>query len=171
MVSTHAERCAELDALYAELPPIDCKGKCSDSCGPIEMTHTERRRIAEAGVSIPPVRRPLPMTPIRCPGLSQFDTCTVYALRPLICRLWGLTRAMRCSYGCIPEGGYLTELAALELITRVHDIAGERERAAGIREGIANGRLLAWEARQREAANWREFNEIRGFNELNEWIR
>lgn len=34
-----------------------------------------------------------------------FGTCRVYALRPLICRLWGLVDhpAMRCRFGCIPE--------------------------------------------------------------------
>lgn len=165
-MSQHAERCADLDAIYGELPDIECRGKCHDSCTNIDMTGTERRRIGEAGTFLP--RRTVRDPVLPCPALSQFNTCTVYGIRPLICRLWGLTRAMRCSYGCVPEGGYLSEPAALEFIARVHAIAGEHDRAAEIRQGLADGRLLAWEAHQREAANWREFNEIRGFNELSE---
>ena len=41
------ERVAALDALYAELPHLECRGLCWHSCGPIDMSHTERDRIAE----------------------------------------------------------------------------------------------------------------------------
>lgn len=45
---------AQLDALYAEVPTIDCQGLCWDSCGRIDMSNAERRRIqAERGVDIP----------------------------------------------------------------------------------------------------------------------
>jgi hypothetical protein len=155
---------AELDAIYAQLPAIECRGRCFDSCCNIDMTRLERRRIATTtGVDIP--RRTI-HDPVRpCPALTILNRCAVYEVRPLICRLWGLTRAMRCSYGCVPEGGYLPESQALALIARVHEVAGETVRAAAIRTGLADGTLAVWEAHQREAANWREFNEIRASRE------
>jgi Fe-S-cluster containining protein len=149
----------DLDAIYAELPAIECRGRCHDACTSIDMTGVERRRIAEAGVSIP--RRTVADRPLPCPALTMWRRCGVYEIRPLICRLWGLTRAMRCSYGCVPDGGYLTESQALEFIARVHEAAGETVRAEEIRHGMASGRLVLWERQQIEAANWREFNEIR----------
>ncbi|GAA0720148.1 YkgJ family cysteine cluster protein [Dactylosporangium roseum] len=149
-----------LDAIYAELPAIECRGQCHDSCTNIDMTGVERRRIVQvAGVTIP--RRTVHDPVMPCPALTMFKRCSVYEIRPLICRLWGLTRVMRCSYGCVPEGGYLPEPVALEYIARVHEAAGEHDRAAEIRAGLADGSLAAWEARQRAAANWREFNEVR----------
>src|SRR2546429_6087610 len=35
--------------------------------------------------------------------------CTVYEVRPMICRLWGMVEGMQCPHGCVPEGGHLTE--------------------------------------------------------------
>jgi len=158
---TEDQRREWLDGIYAELPTIECRGQCHDSCCNIDMTGTERRRIAQvADVAIP--RRTLQDPPRPCPALTVLKRCSVYDIRPLICRLWGLTRVMRCSYGCVPEGGYLPESRALDLIARAHAAAGEHDRAAAIRTGLADGTLTAWEAQQREAANWREFNEIRG---------
>lgn len=71
---------AQLDALYAELPKLECRGKCQDSCGPIDMGLAERQRIAEQGVKIPPLSSP-------CPALTFLGTCGVYEVRPLICFL------------------------------------------------------------------------------------
>jgi Fe-S-cluster containining protein len=156
---TEDQRRDALDAIYAELPAIECRGQCHDSCCNIDMTGTERQRIADAGVSIP--RRTIHDTPRPCPALTILNRCAVYEVRPLICRLWGLTRVMRCSYGCVPEGGYLPERTALELIARAHAAAGEHDRAAEIRAGLASGRLGVWIERQTAAANWREFNEVR----------
>ncbi|MGI5245061.1 YkgJ family cysteine cluster protein [Dactylosporangium sp. CA-139066] len=149
-----------LDAIYAELPAIECRGRCHDSCTNIDMTGVERRRIIQvAGVTIP--RRTMRDPVMPCPALTIFKRCSAYEVRPLICRLWGLTRAMRCSYGCVPEGGYLPEAVALDYIARVHEAAGEHDRATEIRAGLANGALDAWARQQMDAANWREFNEVR----------
>lgn len=29
--------------------------------------------------------------------------CSIYAIRPLLCRLYGLVEAMPCAFGCTPE--------------------------------------------------------------------
>lgn len=38
-----------------------------------------------------------------CTMLTDDRRCSVYEIRPLICRLWGITRSMPCPYGCKPD--------------------------------------------------------------------
>ena len=88
----------ELDALYATLPTLACKGYCHDSCGPIDMSVRERARIVERA------RKPITCgLGASCSMLTAERRCSVYDIRPMICRLWGLTKGMRCPYGCVPE--------------------------------------------------------------------
>lgn len=114
---------AQLDALYAELPAIECEGHCWDSCGPIEMTEPERERIAERGVRIRDNRFSV-TGPMTCPALTPFHQCSVYEVRPLICRLWGVARRLPCPYGCKPSRR-LTERETFEFLMRAHVIAGD----------------------------------------------
>jgi Fe-S-cluster containining protein len=143
---------AQLDALYAELPSIECRGKCWDSCGPILMTRPEQARIAAAGVDVSPSTwRDGPMI---CPALTMLRRCAVYEARPMICRLWGLAESMPCNFGCRPEGGLLSDRVAYEYLARAHEIAGELADAARIRAAFATPAAAAEMAeilrRQRE---------------------
>ena len=114
-----AEAYAALDDLYAQLPALECKGRCHDACTIIDMSRLERERIANTtGVNIPlplyPIRAMLADgKPRRCPALGPLNTCTVYEVRPLICRAFGMVVTnphtpsegpMMCDYGCIPDG-------------------------------------------------------------------
>lgn len=134
----------QLDALYAELPTIDCQGMCWDSCGPIQMTGVERQRIhREAGVEIPD-RSWLRDGSGLCPALNMFHQCSVYQIRPLICRIWGMTRRLRCNYGCKPDR-MLSEPQAYEFIARAMEICGDHE-------GAATARLATLPENQQELA-------------------
>lgn len=119
---------AELDELYAQLPTIECQGFCWDSCGPIDMAGAERARIARAGVNIPQGSFTRD-GPSLCPALTMLHQCSVYEIRPLICRLWGLSRRLRCNYGCKPSR-QLSEPEMYELIARAYDISGQPQEAA-----------------------------------------
>lgn len=123
----------QLDALYAELPELDCRGACWDSCGRINMTGLEHARTERAGVSIPAGRLSDP--PSVCPALTMLHQCSVYAVRPMICRLWGIVESMPCSAGCRPKDGrpLLTDRQTYEYLARAHDIAGEPEAAEQFR--------------------------------------
>lgn len=127
-----AARAAAIDELYATLPAIECKGRCYDSCGPIQMTSVERRRIrAGTGVDVKVTGLAVEggADMMRCSALTVLNRCAVYDLRPAICRLWGLTRAMQCSYGCVPEGGYMTERDGYLFLAAVARAAGEDRQA------------------------------------------
>lgn len=88
-----------LDALYATLPPLQCRQKCQECCGPIRPAWLEWARLQAERPDLP-----RPGASLICPLLDQATgQCTVYAIRPLICRLWGMVRTMECPHGCAPE--------------------------------------------------------------------
>ena len=87
-----------LESIYASLPTLVCQGLCAESCGPIACSQTEADHLeAAAG-------RPLEFTSgLSCGYLDPLERrCNVYALRPLICRLWGVAKDMSCPWGCEP---------------------------------------------------------------------
>lgn len=74
----------------------ECKGKCARSCGPIGCSSGERKLIEDrAG-------RELTAVLDTCTMLKN-GRCTVYSIRPVICRLWGVVPSMPCPHGCEPE--------------------------------------------------------------------
>lgn len=114
----------KLDALYAELPVLDCKGKCHDVCTRIIISPGERARIRRiSGIEIPPPAQMAREGCQTCPALKN-RRCTVYEIRPMVCRLWGIDETMRCEYGCKPRGGWLSRVDAVRFSVRSYMIGG-----------------------------------------------
>jgi hypothetical protein len=113
---------AKLDAMYAELPALECKGLCADSCRTIDLSTVERDRIRQAGG---PEIPPLLTTPddSKCPALEE-GRCTVHPVRPMICRLWGIGEQMKCQYGCKPEGGWISAADTQRFLMRSYLVGG-----------------------------------------------
>jgi hypothetical protein len=109
MSDRQAERA--IDALYAKVPEIECKGLCQESCGPILMSRVEWKRITRRVGDAARHLRP----GLTCPMLAPNGRCRVYSNRPLICRLWGVAEGMPCPWGCVPER-YLTDVEAGKLL-------------------------------------------------------
>ncbi len=89
---------AQLLAIYASVPAINCQRLCHGSCGPIVMSGLEWERLAEAhgGRAC--------SDDLVCPHLERASgLCGAYEVRPLICRLWGATERLRCEFGCEPS--------------------------------------------------------------------
>ena len=110
-----------LDALYRSLPRMQCKGNCASACGPVPVTPLERQRIAEQGHRwvdgkvIPLADGQTVGT--TCSALDQKKLrCRVYENRPMICRLWGLVEALKCPWGCTPQGGHLSDVEGMRLL-------------------------------------------------------
>lgn len=121
-VPTRAEARAMLDALYAQLPAVECKGLCHDACTAIDASELERERLRERGVELPATSATHRYQEIlatgvvpRCPALGPLNTCRVYDVRPFVCRAFGAvydptlvnpahTQPMMCDHGCIPDG-------------------------------------------------------------------
>ena len=116
---------AELEAIYAKVPAIGCKGLCTDACGPVTGGDREMVRMARAGVKLPPIdeaNRAHVSTrgKYRCPALKD-EQCSTYEARPAICRVWGASEDLPCPYGCAPANGRL--LTAAETGAVLHTAA------------------------------------------------
>jgi Fe-S-cluster containining protein len=131
---------AALLALYEELPTMPCQGLCADSCYSLVQTSVERDLVRDTtGVELKLVQAP----PTACPALGMLKTCMVYEVRPLICRLWGMTPGMRCQYGCVPEGGFLTGAQTYGFLARAAELAGDDATATQMREVFRRDPVLA----------------------------
>lgn len=108
---------AQLDALYRELPTIACQRQCQDACGPIFMSRVEWQRIIKKLGYEPRGCT----SDLVCPMLQQ-GLCSVYHVRPMICRLWGLVETLRCPWGCEPSR-VLTHAEGLLYIARADYIS------------------------------------------------
>lgn len=92
----------ELKALYATLPKIECQRKCNAACGPIGFAPVEIVNIQASGHELPTMVDHLIHGPLTCSALKS-GGCSIYNQRPGICRLYGLTKLLRCKHGCEPE--------------------------------------------------------------------
>lgn len=111
-----------IEEIYAEIPAMkSCSGKCATACGPIAMFAEEWKRVLAARGGRAPRMRP--GGSLTCPMLSPTGWCTVYSVRPYICRLWGTTKALRCPEGCEPER-WLTTGEARDIFLRLREVAG-----------------------------------------------
>jgi hypothetical protein len=88
--------------IWVRIPEAHCQGLCTDSCGPIDMSEGERRRLLARGVAMPPLSVEMLDPAYHCPALVK-GRCIVYEDRPTICRLWGVVESMPCPYGCQPD--------------------------------------------------------------------
>lgn len=140
MSRTEYERCvAELEALYAELPALNCKGRCANSCTTTDAVQLEHHRIREvSGIVLPPpigLRRLRALIDAgkrpRCPALGSLNTCRVYEHRPLMCRAFGSVDVMACEFGCEPER-YLTMQEFVDLVRRAREISRRAMAARGL---------------------------------------
>ncbi len=115
-----------LGHVYSQIPPVDCKGRCLDSCGPISMSRQEEARLLAHGVEIPSMAEAMAALErgedYYCPALID-GRCSVYDDRPTICRLWGATESMRCPYGCTPDDA-LTQEESYQLLRLAAEVGG-----------------------------------------------
>lgn len=116
---------AEVDAMYAKLPELDCKGLCQECCGPIMMSRIEWVRIQEStGMPLEHFQKQAGETFV-CPLLSPAGKCTVYEIRPLVCRLWGSTPKAKCPFGCQPKR-WVEESEVVALLSEADKISARR---------------------------------------------
>lgn len=88
---------AKLDVIYATLPKVQCQGKCAIVCGPIPMTDVEARRL-----QLVTHIKPRITSDATCIYLDE-TRCMAYAVRPYICRVWGVVKSLSCMHGCLPD--------------------------------------------------------------------
>lgn len=145
-----------LEEIYAEIPEIpDCSGGCAVACGPIAMFKGEWERVKRSKGHTPK----LAPGSLTCPMLSPTGRCTVYTVRPFICRLWGTTQTLKCHLGCEPTR-WLSTAEARDIFQRICDIAGPQVTGPlGNIDDLWDG--IALEAREARAAQIERIKEAR----------
>jgi Fe-S-cluster containining protein len=118
---------AQLEVLYKTLPTIKCQGLCHEACGPIAMSKVEFVRITRETNSTPEVDE------VGTCSLLKDKRCSVYSIRPMICRLWGLVEDLACPFGCVPSR-VLTKQESYNFLSKVVEITGSREMKSTIKE-------------------------------------
>lgn len=124
-------RSKKLEEIYARIPKLECQRKCQMACGLIRSSGAieDERLYAQTGGHFGEMRpsrarvvfdgNDFLKPRLYCSFLSDpLGDCTVYALRPLMCRLFGVTRELECPYGCQPER-FLDHFEVQELIRLV----------------------------------------------------
>lgn len=113
--------------LWAMVPIVRCKGLCTDQCTVIEMSRAERELMEERIPDYPSADKQMAELRrdgfYRCPALVD-GRCTVYDVRPLICRLWGAEEALPCPHGCEVVGGRLPHSEGSALVQISLDVGG-----------------------------------------------
>lgn len=112
-----------LDAAHATIPSANCKGMCVECCGPVFMTRLEWDRIT-ARVGKRPAPTPEQREKLECPMLKD-GRCSVYDIRPTVCRLWGVEPSMPCPFGCKPDREFTAAdghavMQEVEAVSRTH---------------------------------------------------
>jgi Fe-S-cluster containining protein len=122
------EALAELDKLYACLPALTCRGLCHSSCGVVVASELEHQRIADTGASIGPrmsdegFLREVSDSGQQCPALGPLRNCTIYPIRPFICRAYGVGAGLRCPHGCVPDR-VVPDAEIWELMARIEQLS------------------------------------------------
>lgn len=108
-----------VEAVYAKVPSAHCKGLCVPCCAPIGpvVPLFERDRIAARtgkNMNTTASKTGLPLEGERCNMLTAAGTCSVYDIRPMICRIFGVAADLACPFGCDGNGS-LTAAEGREL--------------------------------------------------------
>lgn len=110
----------KLKHLYRRLPRVQCQGKCQEACGPIACS------TAEAEIMRRHSGRPLSFDARtgRCNYLNDGGRCSVYEVRPLVCRIFGASEKLPCIWGCKPTAPLLSEKQEGQLFLLVLEVGG-----------------------------------------------
>ncbi len=122
-------RGSAIDQIYLRLPRLNCQRKCQQSCGPVPMFPAEWERVVQTAGAGRLVLTPEQAATLTCPLLTADGFCSVYHVRPILCRLFGLVKAMRCPWGCKPSR-WLTDKEARAIIRQVQAIQPGPPRSA-----------------------------------------
>ncbi len=103
------KKLAALEKLYAKIPKVNCKGDCHPSCTLIPVSDIEIKRAKERLHYNPFSPKEKDLEKIRTHGMIpscralKDNQCTIYHIRPAICRLYAAAEGLDCPFGCSSE--------------------------------------------------------------------
>ncbi len=118
----------KLVGLYSSLPSIECKGLCVESCGSIAMTEIELKRMIDKSGTTPTID-----DHGTC-SLLVDGKCSVYEVRPAICRMFGVAQGMECPFGCLPNPKYLNPEEGRRFLFQIDDATDNKPKRSTLPE-------------------------------------
>ena len=115
----------QIQAVYDQVPDVECQGKCTQACGPIGFSQAEADQWVDQGIIAPRTIHHPVHGALTCDKLSTEGRCTIYKDRPLICRLFGAVKRLKCPHGCRPKGQFLLDPKVSELFRALGPPAAE----------------------------------------------
>ena len=112
--------------IYSRIPKLRCKENCGKCCGVHHWFYAEwlvitdwlkkhgRTELFAKSIFDP------------CPYLDERRRCTIYEVRPTICRLYGVVETLRCPY--VKPERYLTEEEARQILNEVVELSKQVRR-------------------------------------------
>jgi uncharacterized protein len=101
----------------ARIPNFECIPGCHDCCGPVTASSAEMFALPV----VSDAQHAAALDGLHCPHLAK-NGCTVYAERPLICRVFGTTPRLPCPHGRRPaqmiDGKLDAQIQAFFMSTR-----------------------------------------------------
>lgn len=100
----------KLNAIYAKIPGIECKGLCHPSCTIVPAAKIEIKRTKSRMGGKNPFNPVIALKHLQdgankipsCGALKD-NKCSIYTARPAICRLYGVAEGLECHFGCVPK--------------------------------------------------------------------
>jgi hypothetical protein len=63
--------------------------------------------------------------------LGRSTTASVYDVRPIICRVFGMTPGLRCRHGCVPDG-LIADSEVVRVLLEIEELSVQ---VTGVRRG------------------------------------
>lgn len=112
-----------IDDIYSSIPEVNCKGLCQDACGIIACSAIEAEIMQDNGIIPPSVRNHPTQGDMTCSHLTDSGKCAIYEHRPLVCRLFGAVKSLKCVHGCKPKNGYMSNEKVKKLIDKLDSLS------------------------------------------------
>ena len=92
---------ARLEDTYKQIPKSSCPPNCGQCCGPVMPSLAELRNIKDwCGIHHVGFRDFLDVTQeCSCPYLGTMRECTIYPVRPFLCRILAVSVDLPCPIG------------------------------------------------------------------------
>ena len=127
-------RVKKVQQAWGLFPVVECKGKCQNVCGMVRASPSEihllkdyckkngikyvnLNRATEEKLKVILANPGTPHPDLLCEYLKN-GKCTVYEVRPSICRLYGSPSDLVCPHGCNVVGGLIKPEQAFKLLNQ-----------------------------------------------------
>lgn len=118
----------ELQVIYDSVPKMICENNCRDCCGMTRWFPVEAINIIDFLKAYDMKEKEAKSFLDYCPYLDKESKCTIYPVRPIICRLFGSTDhtkikrgikvSMICPKDCKPKK-YLTSQQSISMMNKI----------------------------------------------------